>query len=163
MLKLQNYRKYSMWIFSYGLHWNGNIAILTKNRHWLVEFGIFTRGQFWPSDIVVACACLSVCVSACPSIQLVNHRFVRAIFCHPFKLNSPNLDHKCKTPCLRSHFEIVRMISHHRLKLGFPNLDQKASLHCWDSYWFWVWLTLTFIFNFETCFSTKLYVFYSFA
>ena len=26
---------------------------------------IFTRGQFWPSGIVVACVCLSVCASVC--------------------------------------------------------------------------------------------------
>ena len=39
---------------------------------------IFTRGQFWPSGIVVACVC--VCVSVCLSVCLcVNHEFVRAI------------------------------------------------------------------------------------
>ena len=34
-------------------------------------YPIFTRGQFWPSGIVVACVCVCVyvCVSVCPSIM----------------------------------------------------------------------------------------------
>ena len=39
-------------------------------EHFLVfPYSIFTRGQFWPSGIVVACVCVSVCVCqswACP-------------------------------------------------------------------------------------------------
>ena len=58
---------------------------------------IFTRGQFWPSGIVVACVCLCVCPCVC-----VNPQLVRAITHHPFKLGSPNLDHRCKRPWLRS-------------------------------------------------------------
>ena len=53
----------------------------------------FTRGQYWPSGIV-ACVCQSVR----PSVT----KFVRAITYHPFKLGSPNLDHRCKRPWLRS-------------------------------------------------------------
>ena len=34
----------------------------------------FTRGQFWPSGIVVACVCLCVCVSVCPSIMSLSER-----------------------------------------------------------------------------------------
>ena len=30
---------------------------------------VFTRGQFWPSGIVVACVCLSVCVSVCVCVR----------------------------------------------------------------------------------------------
>ena len=56
-----------------------------------------TRGQFWPSGIVVACIC--VCVSVC---LWVNHLLVRAITRDPFKLGSPNLDQRCKRPWLRS-------------------------------------------------------------
>ena len=37
----------------------------------------------------------SVCVCG-------NHVLVRAIINHPFKLGSPNLDHRCKRPWLRS-------------------------------------------------------------
>ena len=63
------------------------------------QSAIFTRGQFWPSGIVVACVCL--CVR--PSVRVCgNHLLVRAITRHPFKLGSPNLDHRCKRPWLRS-------------------------------------------------------------
>ena len=31
---------------------------------------VFTRGQFWPSGIIVACVC--VCVSVCPSIMTLS-------------------------------------------------------------------------------------------
>ena len=32
------------------------------------SIAIFTRGQFWPSGIVVACVCVCVCVSVCPYV-----------------------------------------------------------------------------------------------
>ena len=57
--------------------------------------GLFTRGQFWPPGIVVACVCVCVCVS-------VNHELVRATIHQPFKLGSPNLVQRSKTPWLRS-------------------------------------------------------------
>ena len=53
-----------------------------------------SRGQVLPSDIVVACVCQSVR----PSVT----KFVRTITHYPFKLGSPNLDHRCKRPWLRS-------------------------------------------------------------
>ena len=56
---------------------------------------IFTRGQFWPSGIVIACVCGSVCPCVC---MCINHELVRMITHRPFKLGSPNLDHRCKTP-----------------------------------------------------------------
>ena len=60
---------------------------------------LFTRGQFWPSGIVVACVCVCVCVCVCLS---VNHQLLRAVTHQPFKLGSPNLDQRCKRPWLRS-------------------------------------------------------------
>ena len=70
---------------------------------------VFTRGQFWPSGIVVACVCVcvsvcqSVCLSVCLSVCVcVNHLLVRPITLDPFKLGSPNLDQRCKRPWLRS-------------------------------------------------------------
>ena len=60
---------------------------------------VFTRGQFCPSGIVIAPVCVSVSVSVCVCI---NHLLVRTITHQPFKLESPNLTHKCKTPWLRS-------------------------------------------------------------
>ena len=59
----------------------------------------FTRSQFWPKGIVVAC----VCLCACPSVHVCgNHLLVHAINHHPLNLRSPNLDHRCKRPWLRS-------------------------------------------------------------
>ena len=51
----------------------------------LLEFckgAVFTRGQYWPRGIVVSCVRLSVT------------KFFRTITHHPFKLGSPNLDHR---------------------------------------------------------------------
>ena len=61
----------------------------------LFSVALFTRGQYWPSGIVVACVCVSACLS-------VNHELVRAIIHQPFKLGSPNLDRRCKRTWLRS-------------------------------------------------------------
>ena len=58
---------------------------------------------FYPRPVLVFgyCRCLrlSVCVSVC---VCGNHMLVRAITHHPFELGSPNLDHRCKRPWLRS-------------------------------------------------------------
>ena len=59
---------------------------------------VFTRGQFWPSGIVIACVCVSVRVSVCVCI---NHLLVRTITHQPFTLESPNLGERRKTPWLR--------------------------------------------------------------
>ena len=70
-------------------------TVLQRDGHFDQAF--ITRGQFWPSGIVVACVCVCVCV--CLS---VNHQLVRAVTHQPFKLESPNLDQRCKRPWLRS-------------------------------------------------------------
>ena len=44
-----------------------------------------TRGQFWPSGIVITCVCVSVSVCVCVSL-CVNHLLVCAITVDPFKL-----------------------------------------------------------------------------
>ena len=60
---------------------------------------LFNRGQIWPSGTAVACICL--CVG--PSVHVCsNHKFVHTTTCHLFKLESPNLDQKCRTTWLRS-------------------------------------------------------------
>ena len=123
---------------------------------------VFTRGQFWPSGIVVACVC--VCLS-------VNHQLVRAITHQPFKLESPNLDQRWKRPWLRSllfcgtidlelqgqielksqnlpHFELVRAKSHHQLKSVFPNLGQKCILALLRSLLILGWIDLDVLFHF---------------
>ena len=58
---------------------------------------VFTRGQFWPSGIFIGCVGGSVCQCVC-----VNHQLVRTITPRSFKLGSPNLDQRCKTPWFRS-------------------------------------------------------------
>ena len=54
---------------------------------------------FFNPGIVVVCICLYVSVRPCVNLELV-----RAITHHPLKLGSPNLDHRCKRPWLRSLF-----------------------------------------------------------
>ena len=48
----------------------------TKNRKEKLYDFFITRGQFWPSGIVVACVCVCVyvCVSVCPSIMSLSER-----------------------------------------------------------------------------------------
>ena len=131
-----------------------------------VNASFITRGQFWPSGIVVACVCVCVCV--CLS---VNHQLVRAITHQPFKLESPNLDQRWKRPWLRSllfcgtidlelqgqielksqnlpHFELVRAKSHHQLKSVFPNLGQKCILALLRSLLILGWIDLDVLFHF---------------
>ena len=49
------------------------VYLLVKEVDWVVSLHIifcrfFTRGQFWPSRIVVACVCVCVCLSVCPYV-----------------------------------------------------------------------------------------------
>ena len=84
----------------FGLSLNDVVSINFK-----VDLGskiIFTRGQFWPSGIVIACVCGSVCPCVCVCVY-------QSLACphdthRPFKLGSPNLDQRCKTPWFRSLF-----------------------------------------------------------
>ena len=67
-----------------------------KSAHWhfLNPWShFFTRGQFWPPDILIACVCHSVCI---------NHLLVCTITRHLFKLGSLNLVQRSKTTGLRS-------------------------------------------------------------
>ena len=101
---------------------------------------LFTWGHIWPLDIVIACVCLSQYLS-------INPEFGPTLTHYPFKLGSPNLNQRYKTPWLRSllfwgqltltskvrfnwkskftYFELVHAITHHLVKLGFANFDQK--------------------------------------
>ena len=62
-------------------------------------------------DLHVGCNCLSIFyrvlllpASVCPSILSSVCPSIRAITYHPFKLGSPNLDHRCRRPWLWSPF-----------------------------------------------------------
>ena len=74
------------------LKYRCGLAVFTRKRCIFL-----TRGQFWPSDIVVACICLCLCVCAyvrqpwaCPRDNLwpIQARII------------PNLDQRCKMPLL---------------------------------------------------------------
>ena len=102
----------------------------------VLAFGYCHRLRLW--------VCVSVCVC-------INHELVPTITYPPFKLGSPNLDQRCKTPWFRTllflgmidldlqgqiklesqilpHFELVHTITHQPFKLESPNLDQKCIL-----------------------------------
>ena len=121
-----------------------------------------TRGQFWPSGIVVACVCLSVC----PSVRVCGkHLLVRAISHHPFKLVSLNLDHRCKRPWWRSlllwggdwHWPsrsnltsnskftpFWACVCHDSSPIEVTISKFRTKMHCSDPYQFWAWLKLIF-------------------
>ena len=124
---------------------------------WAVMYCTLRLLSFLPEACMAIryCRCLRLSVRPC-----VNHLLVRAITWDPFKLGSPNLNHRCKTPRLRSlwfwgvidlnlqgqiklrsknlpHFELVRPITHHPFKLGPPNLDQMFKIPRLRSLLFW--------------------------
>ena len=73
--------------------WVGNLGTMHQNLYltnFLPEASFGLRVLSLPA---------SVCVFVRPCI---NHELVRPITHHPFKLGSPNLDHRCKRPWLRS-------------------------------------------------------------
>ena len=107
---------------------------------------------FYPRPVLAFGYCRCLRLSVCPSVRVCgNHLLVRAITRHPFKLGSPNLDHRCKRPWLRSllfwgvidldlqgqiklqsqklpHFELLGTITHHLFKLGSPNLGKRCKI-----------------------------------
>ena len=89
-------------------------------RGWVKAWIINHMNRFYPRPVMAFgyCRCLrlSVCVCVCVCVS-VNHQFVRTITCHPLKLQSPNLDQKCKRPWLRS-----------LLFLGFIDLDLQGQI-----------------------------------
>ena len=118
------------------------------------QIGSYLYVDFYPRPVLAfgychrPCLCICQCVCMCVCI---NHLLVRTITHQPFKLKSPNLKHRCKTPWLRCllfwgvidlelqgqieresrilpHFELVRTITCHPFKLESPNLDKKCIL-----------------------------------
>ena len=59
--------KFYLWVPK--LEMSGRVLIALQATRIVV---IVTRGQFWPSGIVVACVCLSVCVSVRASIMTLS-------------------------------------------------------------------------------------------
>ena len=115
---------------------------------------------------------LSLPAYACVCVRLsVNHQLVRVVTHQTFKLESLNLDQRCKRLWLRSllcvgtmdfelqgqielksqnlpHFELVRAISHHQLKSVFPNFGQKCTLALLRSLLILGWTDLDVLFCF---------------
>ena len=110
-------------------------------------YSCITRGQFWPSGIVIACMCLFVHVSvcayqslACPryNLRLVQARitkfgpkmqnnFVKITIV--FEGNQPwSLRLYLTSKPKSSPFELVCTITHHPFKLGLPNLNQRCKI-----------------------------------
>ena len=56
---ITSHRKQCMYLLIHVLFFHGSLGDL---------HAIFTRGQFWPSGIVVACICVCVCLSVCQSL-----------------------------------------------------------------------------------------------
>ena len=65
-------------------------------------FHTFLTYHFYPRPVLASWYCRCLRLSAYPCASPSVTKFVRAITHHPFKLGSPNLDHRCKTPCLIS-------------------------------------------------------------
>ena len=116
--------------------WRGALMFLPE-----ASFGL--RVLSLPASV---CLCVRVSVCVC-----VNHGLVRTITHHSFKLESPNLEQRCKRPWLRCllflgiidldlqgqillesqilpNFEFVRPITHQPFMLESPNLDRKCIL-----------------------------------
>ena len=66
-----------------------------------VNWEHFGKLFFYPRPVFRYCRCLRLSVFVCVGPRL-NHELVRAITHHLLKLGSPNLDHRCKRPWLRS-------------------------------------------------------------
>ena len=81
--------------------WDCHTKMFEKKGKWncMPQKYIFKEWVCYPRPVLAFGYCrwlrLSVCVCG-------KHLLVRAITCHAFKLESPNLDHKSKTPWLRS-------------------------------------------------------------
>ena len=80
------------------------IYTLQLNDGWHI-LSIFHENDciFYPRPVLAFGYCRCLRLSVCPSVRVCgNHLLVRTITHHPFKLGSPNLDHRCKRPWLRS-------------------------------------------------------------
>ena len=124
------------------------IASLSLNElripPYLCHTCIFTRGQFRPSGIVIACVCVSVRLSMCLCV-CINHLLVRTITHQPFTLESPNLDERRKTPWLRCllFLGVIDLDLQGQIKLESRILPH-FELVCTIVYCFGGWLTLIF-------------------
>ena len=142
--------KILFWFYYYI--WIQNIVMSTLLSDSYLSVVVTTDNTFYPRPVLAFGYCRCLRLSVCPSVRVCgNHLLVRAITRHPFKLGSPNLDHRCKRPWLRSllfwgvidldlqgqiklqsqklpHFELLGTITHHLFKLGSPNLGKRCKI-----------------------------------
>ena len=82
--------KYLLW------HIRNDIYLCIAYVFFMISLSFLPKASFGLRVLSLpASVCVCVCVCG-------NHLLVRAITCHLFKLESPNLDQKSKTPWLRS-------------------------------------------------------------
>ena len=75
--------------------------------------------MFYPRPVLTLWYCRCLRLSVRPSVSPSVTKFVRAITHHPFKLGSPNLDHRCKRPWLRSLLFLWWLTSTFKVKFNF--------------------------------------------
>ena len=126
----------------------------------LKRYMFFTRGQFWPPGIVVACVCvcLSVCLSVCQSLACPRDnsgpvqagikfgpKMQKTLVKVPIVLGAIDLDLqgqiKRKNQNL-PHLELVRTITHYPFKLASQNLDQRWKVAWWRSLFLLCWVAI---------------------
>ena len=83
----------------YAKSFDAGLTHLGRDKMDAISQATFSNAFYYPRPVLAFGYCrwlrLSVCVCG-------KHLLVRAITCHAFKLESPNLDNKSKTPWLRS-------------------------------------------------------------
>ena len=95
-LRMHPYRHYTLW--------QGRKYAWLSFKQWAVLCFVIwsTISPFLP-EASFGLRVLSLAASVCLCVRVCgNHLLVCAITCHAFKLKSPNLDNKSKTPLLRS-------------------------------------------------------------
>ena len=86
-----------------GIYTNNLVSTKVSIMAWWLMAPSHYLGHFYLRPVLAFGYCRCLRLSVCPSVlSCVNHELVRAITHHPFKLGSPNLDHRCKRPWLRS-------------------------------------------------------------
>ena len=149
--------------FVWFILWNGIIVFCYPRP--VLAFGYYHCLRLW--------VCVSVCVCQSQCVRTITH--------HTFKLGSPNLDQRCKTPWFRSllfwgddrHWPSRSNLTwksnltsfwacpHHNASAvqaritKFAPQTHLSTVKIPINDWTWLVLIFTFIFNLETYFSTK--------
>ena len=104
----------------YSIICNNNCNMITVLLYWFTDSFIFYPRPVWPSGIVVACICVSVCVSMCVCLSV------------------------CPSVCVCVNHELVCMITNDPciqvtiIKFG-PKVQKKlgSGSYCLGGSWYW--------------------------